>query len=102
MLVLKNIVKDYITGDTTVRALKGIDINFRESEFVAVLGPSGCGKTTTLRIIGGFEEPSSGDVLFENKKMTNPSTAEKAQLSCADQGFSEKGSSTVLRKYEDF
>ncbi len=69
MLVLKNIVKDYVTGDTTVRALKGIDINFRESEFVAILGPSGCGKTTMLNIIGGLDRYTSGD-LFINGKST--------------------------------
>ena len=69
MLVLKNIVKDYVTGDTTVRALKGIDINFRENEFVAILGPSGCGKTTMLNIIGGLDRYTSGD-LFINGKST--------------------------------
>ena len=69
MLVLKNIVKDYVAGDTTVRALKGIDINFRENEFVAVLGPSGCGKTTLLNIIGGLDRYTSGD-LFINGKST--------------------------------
>ncbi len=67
MLVLKNIVKDYITGDTTVRALKGIDINFRESEFVAILGPSGCGKTTLLNIIGGLDRYTSGDLQINGK-----------------------------------
>ncbi len=67
MLVLKNIVKDYVTGDTTVRALKGIDINFRESEFVAVLGPSGCGKTTLLNIIGGLDRYTSGDLSINGK-----------------------------------
>lgn len=69
MLVLKNIVKDYVTGDTTVRALKGIDISFRENEFVAILGPSGCGKTTMLNIIGGLDRYTSGD-LFINGKST--------------------------------
>ena len=48
MLILKDIVKDYVTGDTTVRAMKHMDISFRENEFVAILGPSGCGKTTML------------------------------------------------------
>ncbi len=67
MLVLKNIVKDYVTGDTTVRALKGIDINFRESEFVAILGPSGCGKTTLLNIIGGLDRYTSGDLSINGK-----------------------------------
>ena len=67
MLVLKNIVKDYVTGDTTVRALKGIDISFRENEYVAVLGPSGCGKTTLLNIVGGLDRYTSGDLLINGK-----------------------------------
>ena len=67
MLVLKNIVKDYVTGDTTVRALKGIDISFRENEFVAVLGPSGCGKITLLNIVGGLDRYTSGDLLINGK-----------------------------------
>lgn len=71
MLILKNIVKDYVTGDTTVRALKGIDINFRESEFVAILGPSGCGKTTLLNIIGGLDRYTSGDLRINGKSTKN-------------------------------
>ncbi|MGN0526078.1 MAG: ATP-binding cassette domain-containing protein [Acutalibacteraceae bacterium] len=67
MLVLKNIVKDYVTGDTTVRALKGVSINFRKSEFVSILGPSGCGKTTMLNIIGGLDRYTSGDLLINGK-----------------------------------
>ena len=67
MLVLKNIVKDYVTGDTTVRALRGIDMNFRENEFVAILGPSGCGKTTLLNIIGGLDRYTSGDLVIRGK-----------------------------------
>ena len=70
MLILKNIVKDYVTGDTTVRALKGIDINFRESEFVSILGPSGCGKTTLLNIIGGLDRYTSGDLRINGKSTT--------------------------------
>ena len=67
MLILKNIVKDYVTGDTTVRALKGVSINFRENEFVSILGPSGCGKTTMLNIIGGLDRYTSGDLLINGK-----------------------------------
>ena len=55
MLQLKNITKDYITGNATVNALNGVSINFRDSEFVSVLGASGCGKTTLLNIIGGLD-----------------------------------------------
>ena len=67
MLKLKGIKKDYITGDTVVHALKGIDLSFRESEFVAVLGHSGCGKTTLLNIIGGLDKYSEGDLVINGR-----------------------------------
>lgn len=67
MLSLKGIVKNYVSGDETVQALKGIDIEFRESEFVSVLGPSGCGKTTLLNIIGGLDRYTSGDLVINGK-----------------------------------
>ena len=69
MLKLKNITKQYVTGDTCVDALKGVSIEFRENEFVSILGQSGCGKTTLLNIIGGLDRYSSGD-LFINGKST--------------------------------
>lgn len=64
MLQLKNISKDYVGGNMTVHALKGIDVSFRESEFVSVLGPSGCGKTTLLNIIGGLDRYTDGDLVI--------------------------------------
>lgn len=64
MLSLKNITKDYITGDSKVEALRGISLNFRKNEFVSVLGPSGCGKTTMLNIIGGLDRYTSGDLVI--------------------------------------
>ncbi|MBR5261266.1 MAG: ABC transporter ATP-binding protein/permease [Oscillospiraceae bacterium] len=67
MLKLKNITKDYQAGDTTVRALKGIDLEFRESEFVSILGQSGCGKTTLLNLIGGLDQYTSGDLVINGK-----------------------------------
>ena len=67
MLKLKGIKKDYITGDTVVHALKGIDLSFRESEFVAILGHSGCGKTTLLNIIGGLDKYSAGDLVINGR-----------------------------------
>ena len=67
MLQLKNITKDYISGDSTVHALKGISINFRKSEFVSILGQSGCGKTTLLNIIGGLDRYTSGDLIINGK-----------------------------------
>ncbi len=67
MLILKDIVKDYQTGDTTVKALRNININFRENEFVSILGPSGCGKTTLLNLIGGLDRYTSGDLIINGK-----------------------------------
>ena len=67
MLILKGIVKDYITGEMCVEALRGIDLEFRKSEFVSILGPSGCGKTTLLNIIGGLDRYTSGDLSINGK-----------------------------------
>ena len=64
MLELRKIIKDYPAGDGEVNALRGIDLAFRESEFVSVLGPSGCGKTTLLNIIGGLDQYTSGDLII--------------------------------------
>ena len=62
MLRLTDIVKTYKTGETTVQALHGVSITFRQNEFVSVLGPSGCGKTTLLNIIGGLDRYDAGDL----------------------------------------
>lgn len=62
-----NLVKEY-DGQ---RVVDGIDFWVKSEEFLTILGPSGCGKTTTLRMIGGFETPTSGDILFEDKLITN-------------------------------
>lgn len=67
MLKLQQIKKLYKTGDTTVEALKGINIEFRKSEFVSILGQSGCGKTTLLNLIGGLDRYTSGDLIINGK-----------------------------------
>jgi len=67
LLELKNVTKTYHTGGEDVEALKGIDLKFRESEFVAILGPSGCGKTTLLNIIGGLDHYTSGDLVINGR-----------------------------------
>lgn len=63
---LKNIIVEFEDGE---QILKNISLDIKDKEFVTFLGPSGCGKTTTLRIIAGFLEPKSGDVLFEGKRI---------------------------------
>ena len=67
MLELKNIFKDYPAGSGIVHALRGVDLQFRESEFVAILGPSGCGKTTLLNIIGGLDQYTQGDLVINGR-----------------------------------
>ena len=67
MLELRKIKKDYVTSSETVNALKGVDITFRDKEFVSILGPSGCGKTTLLNIIGGLDRYTSGDLVINGK-----------------------------------
>jgi len=70
MLELRNITKNYKAGTNEVLALRGIDVKFRESEFVSILGPSGCGKTTLLNIIGGLDRFSSGDLIINGLSTT--------------------------------
>ncbi|CAG7839514.1 spermidine/putrescine ABC transporter ATP-binding protein [Clostridium novyi B str. ATCC 27606] len=67
IIEIKNVYKEF----NGVPILKNINLNIKKNEFITLLGPSGCGKTTTLRILGGFEEATSGDVIFENNKINN-------------------------------
>ena len=71
MLKLINVTKDYKTANEVVHALKGIDIEFRDSEFVSILGQSGCGKTTLLNIIGGLDKYTSGDLIIDGISTKN-------------------------------
>lgn len=71
MLKLKNIEKNYYVGDNVVRALRGVSLEFRKSEFVSILGPSGCGKTTLLNIIGGLDKYTKGDLVINNQSTKN-------------------------------
>ena len=63
IIEIKNLVVDY----DDERVIDGMDLDIGDKEFVTLLGPSGCGKTTTLRVIGGFVEPTAGEVLFDGK-----------------------------------
>lgn len=71
MLQLIGIKKAYVLAGKPFPALKGVDLEFKENEFVSILGPSGCGKTTMLNIIGGLDRYSSGDLLIEGKSTKN-------------------------------
>ena len=67
MLQIKNISKQYKTGDLIQIALDDVSLNFRDNEFVSILGPSGSGKTTLLNIIGGLDHYTDGDLIINNK-----------------------------------
>ena len=71
MLELNDIKKDYVSGSTTVSALKGINLRFRDCEFVSILGQSGCGKATMLNIIGGLDKYTSGDLKINGVSTKN-------------------------------
>ena len=67
LILLENINKSY--GEKVI--LNNLNLYVRDKEFVTLLGPSGCGKTTTLRLIGGFETPDSGNIYFNGKIINN-------------------------------
>ncbi len=71
MLKLIDVKKDYVTGGSTVHALRGVSLAFRANEFVSILGASGCGKTTMLNIIGGLDHYTSGDLVISGKSTKN-------------------------------
>ena len=70
------LTKTYITGDTEVQALRGVDIDIHQGELVVLLGPSGSGKSTFLNIIGGLDQASSGQVFFRGQDLTKMSSKE--------------------------
>ncbi len=69
ILEIKNLSKIYHTNKSEIPAIKGLDLNIKEGEFVAIVGPSGCGKTTLLSILCGLEDKSSGDIIFPKDKL---------------------------------
>lgn len=84
---LKGVTKKYHMGETTVHALKGIELNICPGDFMAVWGPSGSGKTTLLNIIGVIDEPSSGYLNFNGKLISSLSDDAKSDLRNKSIGF---------------
>lgn len=82
LIELKNLTKAY----NGVKAVDSINLKIKENEFVTLLGPSGCGKTTTLRMIGGFEEPDEGEIFFEGK-LLNPVPPYKRNINTVFQRY---------------
>ena len=76
LISLKNVIKDYPSGEDTLRVLKGINLDIYENEFVVILGESGCGKSTMMNIIGGMDFLTEGELYVEGKDYSHPSDDE--------------------------
>ena len=76
IISLKNVTKEYKSGESTVQILKGIDLDIYEGEFLVILGESGCGKTTMLNIIGGMDSLTEGSLEIDGKDFSHPSDAQ--------------------------
>ena len=109
MLKLKNIKKSFKTGDFIQQALKGINLSFREKEFVAILGSSGSGKTTLLNIIGGLDHYDSGDLVIKGKSTKKGATQEENSQEATPKlnfvissYYKGTGLEEVLKKLEEY
>ncbi|MFQ9515014.1 MAG: ABC transporter ATP-binding protein [Eubacterium sp.] len=84
---LKNVIKEYKTGEVVIKAADGIDINFEKGEFVVVVGPSGAGKTTVLNILGGMDTLTSGQVIVDGQDISRYSARQLTTYRRHDIGF---------------
>ncbi len=87
MLQVENLVKSYGTGEGTVYALNGVDLQIHFGEMLAVVGASGSGKSTLLHMIGGMDNPTSGSVSFKGTNISKFSAKQKAEYRCRNVGF---------------
>ena len=83
----KNLKKNYRMGDVVVQALRGIDLELSSSEFIVLLGPSGSGKSTLLNILGGLDNPSSGDVWYKDHDLVSSTPSDLTRFRKEHVGF---------------
>jgi len=87
IITASNLTKEYIMGEVTVAALKGVSFHIEEGEFVVILGPSGSGKSTMLNIIGGIDKPTEGSIIYKNTDLANMSDKELTKYRRQAVGF---------------
>ncbi|EOA3419146.1 ABC transporter ATP-binding protein [Enterococcus hirae] len=104
ILTMKNIVKTFGSGHTEVTALKGINFNVKQGEFVSIIGPSGSGKSTFLTISGGLETPTSGEIAINGQSFSDLSEKKRADLRFKEIGFILQSSNLIpfLKVKEQF
>lgn len=91
LIEMRGIKKDYLLGETVVRALRGVDLTIDKGEFVAIWGPSGSGKTTLLNLIGAIDEPTSGQLLIDGQEIGLLSDNKRTELRNKSIGFIFQG-----------
>ena len=87
ILEFHDVKKEYQLGETTVRALRGIDLSIEAGEFIAILGASGSGKTTLLNLAGAIDDPTSGEIVINGKTVSQLTENEKADVRNATIGY---------------
>ncbi len=87
LIEIRSLIKDYPLGNTTVRALHGVDLTIAKGDMVCLMGPSGCGKSTLLNVIGGIDAATSGSVRIEGRELTGLADRELTSLRLHDMGF---------------
>jgi putative ABC transport system ATP-binding protein len=92
IIEVNGLTKTYHVGDVPVRALRGVDLEIRKGEFVAIIGPSGSGKSTLFHILGGLTPPSTGVVRINGRDLAGMTDAERTDLRKTEVGF-------VFQKY---
>ncbi|MBC7330245.1 ABC transporter ATP-binding protein [bacterium] len=83
----KDLVKEYVMGDTVLRALDGVSLDIRRGEYISIMGPSGSGKTTLFNMIGGLDRPTSGSVFIDEVDIAQLDAYELAWLRCRRIGY---------------
>src|SRR5262245_63739193 len=97
VISVRNLVKTYVVGEVTVRALRGCDFDVEPGEFVAVTGPSGSGKSTLMHILGCLDRPTSGNYFLDGKDVSRMSKDELAAVRNQKIGFVVQGLNVVSR-----